>query len=98
MLGLARDEAIAHILTKLQVGDMLSELIRESGNQTPGTEQARWQAELYQVAIELIAVVTNSGHASTLATTDAAAPTLRHIERAAIAAATPITYHSRHLA
>lgn len=44
MLGLARDETIAHILTKLQVGEMLSELIRESGNQTPGTEQARWQA------------------------------------------------------
>lgn len=39
--------------------------------------------------------MTNSGHASTLATTDAAAPTLRRIERAAIAAATPITYHSR---
>ncbi|KAI3919224.1 hypothetical protein MKW92_012792 [Papaver armeniacum] len=97
VLGLARDETIAHILIKLQVGEMLSELIRESGNQTPGTEQARWQAELYQVAIELIAVVTNSGHASTLATTDAAAPTLRRIERAAIAAATPITYHSREL-
>ncbi|RZC54166.1 hypothetical protein C5167_013020 [Papaver somniferum] len=97
VLGLARDKTIAHILTKLQVGEMLSELIRESGNQTPGTEQARWQAELYQVAIELIAVVTNSGHASTLATTDAAAPTLRRIERAAIAAATPITYHSREL-
>ncbi|KAI3983890.1 hypothetical protein MKX01_011598 [Papaver californicum] len=55
VLGLARDDTIAHILTKLQVGDMLSELIRESGNQTPGTEQARWQPELYQVAIELIA-------------------------------------------
>lgn len=40
-------------------------------------------------------VVTNSGRASTLAATDAATPTLRRIERAAIAAATPITYHSR---
>lgn len=40
--------------------------------------------------------MTNSGRASTLAATDAAAPTLRRIERAAIAAATPITYHSRY--
>ncbi|XP_010246916.1 PREDICTED: DDB1- and CUL4-associated factor homolog 1 [Nelumbo nucifera] len=97
LLGLARDETIAHILTKLQVGKKLSELIRDSGSQTPGTEQGRWQTELAQVAIELIAIVTNSGRASTLAATDAAAPTLRRIERAAIAAATPITYHSREL-
>lgn len=39
--------------------------------------------------------MTNSGRASTLAATDAATPTLRRIERAAIAAATPISYHSR---
>ncbi|URE16758.1 LisH [Musa troglodytarum] len=97
LLGLARDETIAHILTKLQVGKKLSELIRDSGCQAGGTEQGRWQAELVQVAIELIAIVTNSGRASTLAATDAAAPTLRRIERAAIAAATPITYHSREL-
>ncbi|KAJ4966233.1 hypothetical protein NE237_018082 [Protea cynaroides] len=97
LLGLARDESIAHILTKLQVGKKLSELIRDSGNQTPGSEQGRWHAELSQVAIELIGIVTNSGRASTLAATDAAAPTLRRIERAAIAAATPITYHSREL-
>ncbi|CAN1162552.1 DDB1- and CUL4-associated factor homolog 1 [Linum perenne] len=97
LLGLARDDTIAHILTKLQVGKKLSELIRDSGGQTPGTEQGRWQAELAQVAIELIGIVTNSGRASTLAATDAATPTLRRIERAAIAAATPITYHSREL-
>ncbi|OVA04073.1 WD40 repeat [Macleaya cordata] len=97
LLGLARDETIAHILTKLQVGKKLSELIRDSGSQTQGSEQGRWQAELAQVAIELISIVTNSGRASTLAATDAAAPTLRRIERAAIAAATPITYHSREL-
>ncbi|GKU87561.1 hypothetical protein SLEP1_g1945 [Rubroshorea leprosula] len=97
LLGLARDDTIAHILTKLQVGKKLSELIRDSGSQMPGTEQGRWQAELMQVAIELIAIVTNSGRASTLAATDAATPTLKRIERAAIAAATPITYHSREL-
>ncbi|XP_050220286.1 DDB1- and CUL4-associated factor homolog 1 [Mercurialis annua] len=97
LLGLARDDTIAHILTKLQVGKKLSELIRDSGSQTPGTDQGRWQAELAQVAIELIAIVTNSGRASTLAATDAATPTLRRIERAAIAAATPITYHAREL-
>lgn len=97
LLGLARDDTIAHILTKLQVGKKLSELIRDSGNQTSGSEQNRWQVELAQVAIELIGVVTNSGRANTLAATDAATPTLRRIERAAIAAATPITYHSREL-
>ncbi|XP_035543159.1 DDB1- and CUL4-associated factor homolog 1-like, partial [Juglans regia] len=79
------------------VGKKLSELIRDSGGQTSGTEQGRWQVELSQAAIELIAIVTNSGRASTLAATDAATPTLRRIERAAIAAATPITYHSREL-
>lgn len=97
LLGLARDNTIAHILTKLQVGKKLSELIRDAGSQTHGTEQGRWQAELSQAAIELIGIVTNSGRASTLAATDAATPTLRRIERAAIAAATPITYHSREL-
>lgn len=45
----------------------------------------------------MLQIVTNSGRASTLAATDAATPTLRRIERAAIAAATPITYHSRYL-
>lgn len=43
----------------------------------------------------ILQIVTNSGRASTIAATDAATPTLRRIERAAIAAATPITYHSR---
>ncbi|ERN08575.1 hypothetical protein AMTRI_Chr11g155380 [Amborella trichopoda] len=97
LLGLARDDVIAHILTKLQVGKLLSELIRDSGSQAPGMEHGRWQVELSQVAMELIAIVTNSGRASTIAATDAAAPTLKRIERAAIAAATPITYHSREL-
>ncbi|GFP81592.1 ddb1- and cul4-associated factor homolog 1 [Phtheirospermum japonicum] len=97
LLGLARDDTIAHILTKLQVGKKLSELIRDSGSQTPGGEQNRWQTELAQVALELIGVVTSSGRASTLAASDAATPTLRRIERAAIAAATPISYHSSEL-
>lgn len=48
------------VTTKLnlafQVGKKLSELIRDSGSQMPGTDQGRWQAELSQVAIELIAV------------------------------------------
>ncbi|XP_073276803.1 DDB1- and CUL4-associated factor homolog 1-like isoform X1 [Primulina huaijiensis] len=96
-LGLARDDTIAHILTKLQVGKKLSELIRDSGSQTHDGEQNRWQAELAQVTIELIGVVTNSGRATTLAASDAATPTLRRIERAAIAAATPISYDPREL-
>lgn len=49
------------LLYLLQVGKKLSELIRDSGSQASGNEQGRWQAELAQVAIELIAVrdVTN---------------------------------------
>lgn len=39
-----------------QVGKKLSELIRDSGGQAPASEQGRWQAELAQVAIELIEV------------------------------------------
>ncbi|VVB10889.1 unnamed protein product [Arabis nemorensis] len=97
LLGLARDDTIAQILTKLEVGKSLSELIRDSGGQSSGTDQARWQAELAQVALELIGIVTNSGHANTLTASDAATPTLRRIERAAIAAATPITYDSKEL-
>lgn len=46
--------------------------------------------------LHMLQIVTNSGRASTLAATDAATPTLRRIERAAIAAATPITYHPRY--
>uniref|UniRef100_A0A1J3HNG0 DDB1-and CUL4-associated factor-like protein 1 n=1 Tax=Noccaea caerulescens TaxID=107243 RepID=A0A1J3HNG0_NOCCA len=97
LLGLARDDTIAHILTKLEVGKSLSELIRDSGGQSSGTDQAKWQSELAQVALELIGIVTNSGHATTLTASDAATPTLRRIERAAIAAATPITYDSKEL-
>ncbi|KAL5216739.1 hypothetical protein ABZP36_008140 [Zizania latifolia] len=97
LLGLARDDAIAHILTKLQVGKKLSELIRDTSGQSTGDDNGRWQNELTQVAIELIAVLTNSGKETTLAATDAAAPALRRIERAGIASATPISYHSREL-
>ncbi|XP_056865342.1 DDB1- and CUL4-associated factor homolog 1-like isoform X2 [Raphanus sativus] len=97
LLGLARDDTIAQILTKLEVGKSLSELIRDAGGQSSGTDQIRWQAELAQVALELIGILTNSGHANTLTASDAATPTLRRIERAAIAAATPITYDSKEL-
>ncbi|XP_024528210.1 DDB1- and CUL4-associated factor homolog 1-like isoform X2 [Selaginella moellendorffii] len=95
LLGLARDEAIAQILTKLQVGKLLSELLRD-GSQANRAGQDRWQTELSQAALDLIGIVTNAGRASTVAS-EAAAPTLRRIERAAIAAATPINYHSREL-
>ncbi|KAJ7515195.1 hypothetical protein O6H91_22G005000 [Diphasiastrum complanatum] len=100
LLGLARDDAIAQILTKLQVAKLLSELLRDGiqiGRQASATgDQGRWQAELNRVAMDLIAIVTNAGRASTIAS-EAAAPTLRRIERAAIAAATPISYHPREL-
>ena len=46
-------------------------------------------------AIFSFQIVTNAGRASTLVASDAAAPTFRRIERAAIAAATSISYPSR---
>ncbi|MCO5576210.1 hypothetical protein L7F22_030018 [Adiantum nelumboides] len=104
LLGLARDDAIAHILTKLQVGKLLAELLRDGGSHfgrtaaaSGGGEQSRWHTEMGQVSMELMALVTNAGRAGTLVTSDAAAPTLRRIERAAIAAATPINYPSQEL-
>lgn len=42
-----------------QVGKKLSELIRDLGGQAGGIEQGRWQSELTQVAVELIAVSNN---------------------------------------
>lgn len=46
----------------LQVGKKLSELIRDLGSQASGNEPNRWQAELAQVAIELIAVSALNVH------------------------------------
>jgi HIV-1 Vpr-binding protein len=43
----------------------------------------------------MMQIVTNAGRANTVAASEAAAPTLRRLERAAIAAATPISYHPR---
>lgn len=45
-----------------QVGKKLSELIRDSGGQSAGGEQNRWQTELAQVTFELIGVSTNYSH------------------------------------
>ncbi|KAH7423347.1 hypothetical protein KP509_12G050900 [Ceratopteris richardii] len=102
LLGLARDDAIAHILTKLQVGKLLSELLREGSgifglSKHRTGDQGRWQVELSQLSMELIALVANAGRATNLVASDAAAPTLCRIERAAIAAATPISYPAREL-
>ena len=47
------------ILVSIQIGKKLSELIRDSGGQSAGGEQNRWQAELAQVTFELIGVSTN---------------------------------------
>lgn len=54
----------------LQVGKLLSELLRDGGGQAGrqasaggiGGEQGRWQAELSRVALELIAVSFFLGH------------------------------------
>ncbi|KAF3644861.1 hypothetical protein FXO38_19957 [Capsicum annuum] len=46
-----------------------------------------------KMSLTLLIVVTDSGCASVVAATDAATPTLKHIERATIASATPVTYH-----
>jgi hypothetical protein len=63
-----------------------------------------WQERFHRAALELIAITTSSasgtGRADRLAAaaaTDAAAPALLKIERAAIAAATPISYQPQEL-
>ncbi|PHU01554.1 hypothetical protein BC332_31341 [Capsicum chinense] len=48
-----------------------------------------------KMSLTLLIVVTDSWCASVVAATDAATPTLKHIERATIASATPVTYHVR---
>ncbi|PHT32765.1 hypothetical protein CQW23_29102 [Capsicum baccatum] len=48
-----------------------------------------------KMSLTLLIVVTDSGCASVVAATDAATPTLKHIERATIASATPVTYRVR---
>lgn len=55
-VGCYRTHKFCYYAQLAQVGKKLSELIRDSGSQMPGTEQGRWQAELSQAAIELIAV------------------------------------------
>lgn len=49
-------DAFSNFSFTFQVGKKLSELIRDLSSQASGTEQARWQSELVQVSIELIAV------------------------------------------
>eukprot|EP00899_Mesostigma_viride_P002695 jgi/Mesvir1/12426/Mv00591-RA.2 len=106
LLGLARDPAIAHILNKLQIGKVLSELMREplpgrggggfaygggsgGAGAAGGSEFNRW-------ALELIAATTSAGKTAAISS-DAAAPAMHKIERAVIAASTPISYPARDL-
>jgi hypothetical protein len=60
----------------------------------------RWPKEFKKAALDLIALTSAGGStrgASAAAASEAAAPTMTRIERAAIAAATPISYPPREL-
>eukprot|EP00898_Chlorokybus_atmophyticus_P007939 jgi/Chlat1/8146/Chrsp76S07604 len=97
LLGLARDPAIAHILGKLQVARLLSDLVREPLSLAKATYGGDQHKDFSRAALELISLLTNAGRASALAATDAAAPAMHKIERAAIVASTPINYPSKEL-
>jgi hypothetical protein len=115
-------------VTPLQIGRMLSELVRDyesflpqprscpsphpavrnaaRPDNTPAPEPTmtssalRWPKEFKKAALDLIALTSAGGStrgASAAAASEAAAPTMRRIERAAIAAATPISYPPREL-
>lgn len=117
MMGLARDHTLRLILSRLQIGRVLAELVREphtvvyqrSGTTGPpggrllglagclGSSIDNAHQLFNKVALELIALTTSPGvvgRSGTAAASDAAAPALHKIERAAVAASTRITYPS----
>ena len=65
----------------------------------PSSGATNWREAFNRAALELIATTTNSGRPDKLsaAANDAAAPALHKIERAAIAASTPVTYAPQEL-
>merc|ERR1712176_764483 len=104
LLGLAQDPSIAQVLSKLQLPNLLSEMLRDP-NVNPGYEKTRYLNGSYSLfaqnfrraALKLIAVLTGADLAETMSTNDATISALQKLEKASIVASTKITYPQREL-
>ncbi|KAE9038636.1 hypothetical protein PR002_g5915 [Phytophthora rubi] len=92
LLGLSRDRHISQILEKMQVGQLLSDMIRSD----PVLEEnADIHVRFRESALDLISHVTH--RASNVVINEATDPTVRKIEKASIVANTKITYDENEL-
>lgn len=92
LLGLSRDRQIAQILEKMQLGQLLSDLIR---NEPVLEENADLHLRFRESALDLISQVTH--RAPNTVINEATDPTVRKIEKARIVAQTEITYDPNEL-
>lgn len=92
LLGLSRDRHISQIIEKMQVGQMLSDMIRSD----PVLEEnADIHVRFRESALDLISHVTH--RASNVVINEATDPTVRKIEKASIVANTRISYDENEL-
>ncbi|GMF21926.1 unnamed protein product [Phytophthora lilii] len=92
LLGLSRDRHISQILEKMQVGQLLSDMIRTD----PVLEEnADIHVRFRESALDLISHVTH--RASNVVINEATDPTVRKIEKASIVANTKIAYDENEL-
>ncbi|KAL3672566.1 hypothetical protein V7S43_001861 [Phytophthora oleae] len=92
LLGLSRDRHISQILEKMQVGQLLSDMIRSD----PVLEEnADIHVRFRESALDLISHVTH--RASNVVINEATDPTVRKIEKASIVANTKISYDENEL-
>ncbi|TYZ67071.1 hypothetical protein PybrP1_012233 [[Pythium] brassicae (nom. inval.)] len=92
LLGLSRDKQIAQILEKMQIGQLLSDLIR---NEPILEENADLHVRFRESALDLISQVTH--RAPNAVINEATDPTVRKIEKASIVAQTKISYDDNEL-
>uniref|UniRef100_M4BJU9 Uncharacterized protein n=1 Tax=Hyaloperonospora arabidopsidis (strain Emoy2) TaxID=559515 RepID=M4BJU9_HYAAE len=92
LLGLSRDRHISQIIEKMQVGQLLSDMIRSD----PVLEEnADIHVRFRESALDLISHVTH--RASSVVINEATDPTVKKIEKASIVAHTKISYDENEL-
>ncbi|KAL4118781.1 hypothetical protein PRIC2_011103 [Phytophthora ramorum] len=92
LLGLSRDRHISQILEKMQVGQLLSDMIRSDAVLE---ENADIHVRFRESALDLISHVTH--RASNVVINEATDPTVKKIEKASIVANTKISYDENEL-
>ncbi|KAL4147685.1 hypothetical protein PRNP1_011439 [Phytophthora ramorum] len=92
LLGLSRDRHISQILEKMQVGQLLSDMIRSDAVLE---ENADIHVRFRESALDLISHVTH--RASNVVINEATDPTVKKIEKASIVASTKISYDENEL-